>query len=1042
MLLVLCSIDILIAQTVSKTINITPTTTQAVQQVSYVAPSWQTFTKAGYDQNTTINGFTQYWYQVLYKFNHPNFTNSDITKVVVKYNARAYRSDPAIIGIVAPKQDCGSTPASIASCTDEAWYIDGGVAIPLDNSTHAYSVEIPRSFTSNGTTYNVALSIFGTGNEIRIVFKSWETFAGYVDLSNVSLAITYNCTPPTAPTSLTATVVSTSQIDLSWPAVSGAIGYEIYSCTGTTPLYTNTSTSKSITGLLPGTSKSYRVKAINSCGSSISYSPCASATTFIGGIPDVFYDNVTTNSLYLNYRKVSNATGYSIYDCQGNLIKNTFTPIDNFNIITEINNLEPGKEYCFKVKATNSSQIIAESGNITCYTRCNAPNGLQITNISSTTATLTWSPVVGAKSYHIYKCNTTTNPINANTNSYNYAYLYASTNYCFNIAAVNFEDLESSKSDDKSFTTNGCEPTMIPTIIEAIPLSSSSISLYWSSMGQIGASSYDIYTCSGVFVKNIDYPAYTITGLSQLTNYSYKVKVSNCNTDFSACVNATTKISEPSNFTVTGISTSEIQLSWSSVSGASQYELYSCGGTLIASLSGTSYTHSSLASGSNYSYKVRTIGSSSTSNFTSCKDAFTNPAIPSGLTANATSSSSIALSWNAVSGASSYDIYSCSGVFIANSTGNSFTVTGLTPLINYSYKVVAKNSSGSSGYSSCADATTKISDPTNLVVTALPNSEILISWNGVSGATQYEVYTCNGNFVASTAQTSYSVKGLVGGTNYSYKVRATCSSSISSFTACSSATAILGTPNIYFQEWGFDGLILSWDDVPNAISYEVYNCAGYLLGTTNHGAWLTFTNLVPGEGIYAKVRAIYSNSSYNSAFSECIAGFASQTSAPSLLINNTVFNYTQKYIASIITVSGNTSIEPYYAVVLESDNQIVLNPGFHAKNGCFFQATISTNPQNINSENPITESEFKSNNKEFNFSVYPNPTKGSIKIMLINSGENVYSVEVLNILGVVLKKASISGSASELNISDFRPGSYFIKIISGNNVKTKMIIKE
>lgn len=65
--------------------------------------------------------------------------------------------------------------------------------------------------------------------------------------------------PPT-PLTLTATVISASQIDLSWTAVPAASGYDIER-DGTVIVYGRTATTYSDTGLSAG-SHSYRVRSV------------------------------------------------------------------------------------------------------------------------------------------------------------------------------------------------------------------------------------------------------------------------------------------------------------------------------------------------------------------------------------------------------------------------------------------------------------------------------------------------------------------------------------------------------------------------------------------------------------------------------------------------------------------------------------------------------------------------------------------------------------------------------------------------------------
>ena len=90
------------------------------------------------------------------------------------------------------------------------------------------------------------------------------------------------------------------------------------------------------------------------------------------------------------------------------------------------------------------------------------------------------------------------------------------------------------------------------------------------------------------------------------------------------------------------------------------------------------------------------------------------PYAASGLTATG-GTSQIILSWTAGSGATSYNLYrsTASGLESSNAapvitgiTGTSYTNTGLNSGITYYYQVVATNSSGASGFSAEAHATT------------------------------------------------------------------------------------------------------------------------------------------------------------------------------------------------------------------------------------------------------------------------------------------------------------------------------------------------
>ena len=92
---------------------------------------------------------------------------------------------------------------------------------------------------------------------------------------------------PTAPSTLTATVVSTTQINLSWAASTDNVGVTEYriercataGCTNYAQITTSTTTAFNNTGLAASTTYQYRVRAANAAGGLSAYSPIAVAIT-------------------------------------------------------------------------------------------------------------------------------------------------------------------------------------------------------------------------------------------------------------------------------------------------------------------------------------------------------------------------------------------------------------------------------------------------------------------------------------------------------------------------------------------------------------------------------------------------------------------------------------------------------------------------------------------------------------------------------------------------------------------------------------------
>ncbi|MGW3912637.1 chitinase [Streptomyces sp. NPDC005070] len=86
----------------------------------------------------------------------------------------------------------------------------------------------------------------------------------------------------------------------------------------------------------------------------------------------------------------------------------------------------------------------------------------------------------------------------------------------------------------------------------------------------------------------------------------------------------------------------------------------------------------------------------------------TVPATPAGLAVPSTTSSSVSLAWNTVSGATGYNVYQ-GGSKVQSVTGTSATVSGLSASTSYSFQVSATNSAGESAKSSAVTGTTTAS---------------------------------------------------------------------------------------------------------------------------------------------------------------------------------------------------------------------------------------------------------------------------------------------------------------------------------------------
>ncbi|MFF2514267.1 chitinase [Streptomyces sp. NPDC058086] len=111
----------------------------------------------------------------------------------------------------------------------------------------------------------------------------------------------------------------------------------------------------------------------------------------------------------------------------------------------------------------------------------------------------------------------------------------------------------------------------------------------------------------------------------------------------------------------------------------------------------TLYAHGWYGTGAYYADDVSLVGPGA--------DQGQPPAAPTGLAVGTVTSSTVALSWSPVTGATGYAVYR-DGVKVQTATGTSTTVSGLAPSTAYAFQVAAVNDAGESAKSATVTATT------------------------------------------------------------------------------------------------------------------------------------------------------------------------------------------------------------------------------------------------------------------------------------------------------------------------------------------------
>ena len=281
------------------------------------------------------------------------------------------------------------------------------------------------------------------------------------------------------------------------------------------------------------------------------------------------------------------------------------------------------------------------------------------------------------------------------------------------------------------------------------------------------------------------------------------------------------------------------QLTWRAVYGATSYRIYrstskGSGYSLLGTTTATSYTNTGAKAGTTYYYRVKAVndaGLSPYSNIVSgqVKTVTPKPAAPVVKIGNSATSGKPMLTWNAVSGATSYKVYratSQNGTYslLGTVTATSYTNTGAKAGTTYYYKVKAVNAAGESAYSNIVSGRATVTTLT--MGHSAASGKPMLTWKAVSGAASYKVYratTKNGAYsvINTTKALTYTNTGTALGTTYYYKVEA-----LNSAGKSMGFSAIVEGKVAPVLAVGYSSVSgkpqLTWKAVPGATGYQVY----------------------------------------------------------------------------------------------------------------------------------------------------------------------------------------------------------------------------
>ncbi|MCU0439627.1 MAG: fibronectin type III domain-containing protein [Raineya sp.] len=349
--------------------------------------------------------------------------------------------------------DCGQTYNTV-------WIKSGAALSTTTPPARTFDFTAPTVNEWRQETFNLN-SLIGN-NSVLLRFRLTDNYSNRIYVDNIN--ITGVLAPPTAPTTLTATAVSSSQINLSWTDnANNETAYKVErspdgingwtEIAGNLPANTN---SYSDNGLTANTTYHYRVRASNAGGNS-AYSNVANATT-LSNAPSVptTLTATTVSSSQINLSWTDNANNETAYKVErspdgvngwteiaGNLPANTNSYSDN--------GLTANTTYHYRVRAGNTGGNSAYSNVANATTLSNAPSvpttptTLTATAVSTSQINLSWAD--NANNETAYKVERSPDGVNgwteiagnlpANTATYSDNGLTANTTYHYRVRASN-----------------------------------------------------------------------------------------------------------------------------------------------------------------------------------------------------------------------------------------------------------------------------------------------------------------------------------------------------------------------------------------------------------------------------------------------------------------------------------------------------------------------------------------------------------------------------------------------------------------------------
>ncbi|CAM3234604.1 fibronectin type III domain-containing protein [Paenibacillus taichungensis] len=660
-----------------------------------------------------------------------------------------------------------------------------------------YDLEIDGNIVAvTGTTYSKTGLIPNTEHTFRLRPKNTGGAGSWSDLLTVSTQLS---------TPVLKSSPSQEEITLVWPSIDGATSYEVEAdgvIAGNVvdPTFTHT-------GLAPATAHKYRVRALTDTNTS-AWTAVLTQNTLPGSVAGLTVSSVTNTAIALKWTTVTGATGYDL-EIDGTVVAVT-------GVAYTKSGLADNTEHTFRIRSKNAAGVGTWSDLISGTTLLNTPV-LKATS-EETAINLTWAEIADATKYEVEADGVVVGTVNEP--SYTHSSLLAGTAHKYRVRALT----DTNTSAWTAILTQSTLPTSV-TGLTINTVTNAAIALKWNAV--TGATGYDL-EIDGTVVSTTA-TAYNKSGLAANTDHTFRIRSKNAAGvgTWSDLISGTTQLNTPV-LKATSEETA-INLTWAEIADATKYEV-EADGVVVGTVNEPSYTHSSLLAGTAHKYRVRALTDTNTSAWTAILTQSTIPASVSGLTINSVTNVAMALKWNAVTGATGYDL-EIDGTVVAV-TGVAYTKSGLAANTDHTFRIRSKNAAGVGTWSDLISGTTQLNTP--VLKATSEETAINLTWAEITDAMKYEV-EADGVVVATVNNSSYTHISLLAGTAHKYRVRALTDTNTSAWTAILTQSTIpASVSGLIITSVTNTAIALKWNAVTGATGYDM-EIDGVLVSTTAAG---------------------------------------------------------------------------------------------------------------------------------------------------------------------------------------------------------------